>query len=382
MNLLLQVVFGLPALIWLYTLVAATIGARRLQHLDDIPAITGSLPSLTIVIAARNEAHTLAAAMQTLLATKYPALEIIAINDRSTDATGAILEQLANENDRLRVMHVSALPDGWLGKNHAMQLGLQAASSEYVLFTDADVHFHGDVLERAVSFMHSNALDHLASLPQLVNTHPSLRLMLPAFAVFFLQITQPWKASDPDSRRHIGVGAFNLVRRETLQRLGGFEAIRLRPDDDLRLARLLKQHGARADFVRGDGLLEVEWYHSAGEMIRGLEKNAFAQFNYRPWLTVAAMLFILYLVLAPLAGCFWLPSSAGILSLTGTLAMLLFAVLAAHASHVGAGWGLAFPLGTLLLVWTTLRSMLITLRDGGIRWRDTFYPLTDLRRNP
>lgn len=370
-----------PAVVWLYTLIAIPWQARRLTGFDDLPLPTNTLPALSVVIAARNEAEKIEAALRSLLQENYEALEIIVVNDRSTDATGEILDRLANEHAQLRVMHVTTLPKGWLGKNHALQKGLETARGEFVLFTDADVHFRTNTLRRAVGCMQSRELDHLATLPALLNAAPSMRLMLPAFSVFFLQITQPWKARDPDSARHIGVGAFNLVRRSALLPIGGFEPIRLRPDDDLMLAKLLKSNGCRADFVLANEQISVEWYRTAGETIRGLEKNSFAHFNYAPLATTMMMLLTLYLVYMPVIGLLLLPGLAGWLSLAGLSAMLLFAAVVARMIRLSILWGLLFPVGSLLIVYATLRSMFITLRQGGIVWRDTFYSLQELRSN-
>lgn len=370
-----------PAGIWLYTLLAIPLQARKLGGFDELPVPTEALPPLSVVIAARNEAEKIETALLSLLAEDYPDLEIIVVDDRSTDATGEILDRLAESHARLRVMHVTALPTGWLGKNHALQQELETARGDFVLFTDADVHFRKNTLRRAVAYMQNRQLDHLASLPALLNAQPSMRLMLPAFSVFFLQITQPWKARDPESDRHIGVGAFNLVRRNALLSLGGFDPIRLRPDDDFMLAKLLKSNGCRADFLLADEQISVEWYRTAGETIRGLEKNSFAHFNYSSFSTIGMMLLTLYLVYMPIFGMLLLPGVAGWLSLTGCAAMLLFAIIVARMIRLSWLWGLLFPLGSLLIVYATLRSMVITLRQSGITWRDTFYSLQELRSN-
>lgn len=372
---------AVPAGIWLFTLIAIPWQARHLEGFDDLPIPTGMLPPLSVVIAARDEADKIEAALLSLLNEDYPGLEIIVVNDRSTDATGVILDRLANAHPQLRVMHVTDLPAGWLGKNHALQKGLETARGDFVLFTDADVHFKRNTLRRAVAYMQSRQLDHLASLPALLNAQPSMRLMLPAFSVFFLQITQPWKARDPESDRHIGVGAFNLVRRSALVSLGGFESIRLRPDDDLMLAKLIKSNGCRADFLLANEQISVEWYRTAGETIRGLEKNSFAHFNYAPLTTSITMLLTLYLVYMPIIGLALLPGLAGWLSLASGSAMLLFAMIVARMIRLSVLWGLLFPVGSLLIVYATLRSMTITLRQGGIIWRNTFYSLHELRNN-
>ncbi|HEX7047254.1 MAG TPA: glycosyltransferase [Gammaproteobacteria bacterium] len=374
------VITAIPALVWLYVVLVIPWLARHIPELSALPESSLPLPRLSIVIAARNEAGEIEAALGTLLAQDYPDLEIIVIDDRSDDGTGDILRRMADTHARLHAIHIHGLPEGWLGKNHALQAGFSAAKSEYVLFTDADVHFAPRALRRALAHMQVQALDHLACAPRLINAKPSMRVMLPAFAVLFLQITRPWNVGDPRSRAHIGIGAFNLVRRTALQAVDGFERIRMRPDDDLMLAKLLKTNGHRAGFAMAGEDVSVEWYTSAAETIRGLEKNAFAQFEYSALRTLAALLLVLFLVFAPLAGML-LPGIAGALSMLASACMLGFAAMVAWRIGISWMWGLLFPLGALLVCYATWRSMRVTLRKNGITWRDTFYPLERLREN-
>lgn len=381
MQTLLFILIGAPALAWCWILFTVPRQTSRLPRLSQQALPTGKLPRLSIVIAARNEAHTIEPALRSVLAQDYPDLEVIAVNDRSDDDTGKILARLANELSRLKVITVEELPANWLGKNHALQKGLQAATGEYVLFTDADVHFRPDALRRALAYMQSRSFDHLSSVPELVNAKPSMHLMMPAFSVFFLMMTQPWKVEDPQSKSHMGVGAFNLCKRDALKSIGGLEAIRLRPDDDLMLGKLMKIRGKRSGYIISDGEIAVQWYTTATETIHGLEKNSFAQFGYSPWRTTLSLLATLYLVLAPLIGMFTLPGTTGFIAGFGSAAMLATAVMLSKQVSLPPLYGLAFPLGACLVVYATFRSMFLTLKRGGIVWRDTFYSLDALRSN-
>src|SRR2546423_821839 len=143
--------------------------ARLAARLADLsPDGAGLMPPLSVVVPALNEEATVEAAMRTLLALDYPDLEIIGVDDRSTDETGAILDRLAAEDARLRVTHVRELPPGWLGKNHALHVGSAVARGEWILFTDADVHFERDALRRAVRYAVYRRLDHLVVVPQVL----------------------------------------------------------------------------------------------------------------------------------------------------------------------------------------------------------------------
>ncbi|HEV8600270.1 MAG TPA: glycosyltransferase family 2 protein [Gemmatimonadales bacterium] len=358
------------------------LGFRKLERLADAAPREGAgAPLVSIVVAARDEARGIEAAARSLLTQRYPAFEIVAVDDRSTDATGEILERLARADPRLRVIHVRELPKGWLGKNHGLSVGAAAARGEWLLFTDADVVMAPETLARAVGFAERRGLDHLAVLPDI--RLPGL--LLSAFGTGFIcwgtAILRPWKARDPRSWRFVGIGAFNLVRAAAYRRAGGHEPIRLRPDDDLKLGKILKRSGARSDFLLGKGLISVEWYHSVPEAIDGLMKNTFSVVEYRLLPMLAGV--PLYLVggLGPLAAfgfgsgpLRWIAAAA----VTSQLGIMLFGTRESGAPRRVA---LLYPVVALLFAWIILRALVLNLAQRGIVWRGTFYPLAELRRN-
>ena len=183
---------------------------------DELPA---EPPSVSIVVSALNEAHTIEPALQSLLALDYPWLEVVAINDRSSDATGAILDRLQQTDARLKVLHIEALPAGWLGKNHALQRGAEIATGEYVLFTDADVHFEARALRQAVGYCVRHGLDHLVVLAEFTVRSNLLAALLSSVYWFFFIKHPPWRVRQ-SPRVHIGMGAFNLVRTAPYRQAG------------------------------------------------------------------------------------------------------------------------------------------------------------------
>lgn len=380
----------MDALFWLalatlaVTLVIAAellIGDRRLIALRDVPAGSAPLPKVSILVAARDEERHIEAALSGLLRLAYPDYELIVVNDRSTDGTGAILARLAADNPNLRVLTVAELPEGWLGKNHALWLGASQARGELLLFTDADILMAPDVLTRAVTLLERERLDHLALTPRMVLPGTLLPIFGLGFIFFFSLFARPWQARNPRSHCHIGIGAFNLVRAAAYRAVGGHQTIRLRPDDDLKLGKILKKSGYRQDLACAPEFLAVEWYSSIGAAVRGLEKNAFAGTDYRIWLAVSGVAF-------QLVACVW-PYLAVLLTsgptrwLYAGVVALLTALLAHAARRHGANpWhALGFPLAALLFCWVVLRTMLLNLAQGGIRWRGTFYPLDQLKKN-
>ncbi len=360
--------------------VDALLGLRRLGRLALADPIVGPVPRVSIVVAARNEARGVEAGMGSLLAQRYAALEIVAVNDRSTDDTGAILDRLAMGEPRLRVVHVADLPSGWLGKNHALSLGAAAASGSWLLFTDADVVMQPDTLSRAIGHAERTGLDHLTVLPDLI-LPGLLKCFTVAFVVWFSAYVRPWKASDPKSRFFVGVGAFNLVRTTAYHRAGGHEPIRMRPDDDLKLGKILKRSGARAEAMSGLDMVSVEWYHSLGEAIDGLMKNTFSVVEYYSLLLLSGALFYLLVGFGPMA---MVAFGSGPVQLVGVFTIgcqLLVHTLTARETNAQGYAGAFYPLAALLMSWILIRALVLNLWQGGIVWRGTFYPLSDLRKN-
>jgi cellulose synthase/poly-beta-1,6-N-acetylglucosamine synthase-like glycosyltransferase len=334
-----------------------------------------------VIIPARNEERGVRAAVESVLRQDYPALELIVVNDRSTDRTGAILAALAEEHSaRLRVVTVTGLPAGWLGKNHALWLGARQASSEWLLFTDADVVFDPACLRRTVTYAETQRLDHLSMSPRLLAHGYWLNAFVNFFLYAFAVFIRPDLASDPKSPVGIGVGAFNLIRRAAYERIGTHRAISLRPDDDMKLGKRVKLAGLRQGLLNGADALSVRWYATLGEAIRGLEKNSFAGVEYR----VSRVLG----VVAILAGSLAAPWALVWIARGWTRRLLAATVVTQALTYIGANWLNrrpvlrylpTFPFTALLFCYVALRSTWLALCQGGIRWRDTLYPLNELR---
>lgn len=357
-------------------------GERRLPPLRATPSGgSGPWPLVSIVVAVRNEERHLAAAVTSLLNLAYPHYELIVVDDRSDDRTPAILTRLAGDFPQLKILRIDALPAGWLGKNHALWQGSCRAAGELLLFTDGDIIMEETVLSRAVNRLQNEGLDHLALTPHMTMPGTLLPILGLTFIFFFGLFTRPWRAADPQSPCHIGIGAFNLLRRSTYQAVGGHQTIALRPDDDLKLGKIIKKGGFRQNVAYAPEFLAVEWYASLGEAIHGLEKNAFAGCDYRVGMVLGGVTVQLffglwpYLALLLTEGFTWGLNLLIVLSFTA----LLMRGATLHGERRRFAWG--FPLGLCLFSWILLRTMILNLYQGGIVWRGTFYPLDQLRRN-
>lgn len=366
-------------------------GMGSLPKLEDVgPVDPEAAPSLSIIVAARDEARHIAEAVNSLLSQRYGPLEVIALNDRSRDGTGAILERLAEgrevraadaaaDNPTLRVLHIDELPAGWLGKNHALQRGADVAEGDLLLFTDADVMMRPDAVARAVGLLERERLDHLAVAPRLRVGSPAARSVVAVFMMVFSTFFRPWKARDPKSRSHIGIGAFNLVRSEAYRSIGGHGSVRLRPDDDVRLGRRLKESGYRQAAASGAEHLDVEWYPTLGAMARGLRKNAFAVVDYRLSLIAISTLLPLVFIFWPIAALFLTSGLTWWLNAAIVATAVIITTDTARANGLPLWTGPAYPLGSLLLLGIVWAASLRAVRRGTVEWRGTEYSLEELR---
>src|SRR5581483_9986381 len=273
-----------------------------------LPAVepAGGWPSLAVAFAARDEEADVGRAARSMLALDYPNLRVVAVDDRSTDATGAILDALAAEDGRLVVVHVRELPPGWLGKCHALQAAADAVGdgADWLLFTDADVVFAPDALRRAVAFALSERADHVTVAPGIPTEGPGERLFLVMFLSALTVHAAGWRIEDDESRPSMGIGAFTLVRAEVFRAIGGFRRLALSVDDDVQLGRAIKWAGYRSRIILGAEAVRVRWQVGLGGMIRGLEKNFFAAARFRLALALMAIFPFAALGIAPFVGMF------------------------------------------------------------------------------
>ena len=336
-------------------------------------------PSVAIIFAAKDEQREIEEAVRSMLKVDYPNLKYTAVNDRSTDQTGDILNRLAEEDERLNVVHVEELPDGWLGKNNALHQAAVATDTDYLLFTDADVSFDAECVKRAIGYTESHGVDHLTMFPKV----PMPGLMLNAFVVFFFKTFvlyyQAWRVSKPNSKAFLGIGAFNLVRNNAFREVGGFLRIRMEVVDDLWLGKLLKQGGFRQQVLIARDDISVPWYGSVREMIVGLDKNTYAGVNYNPllWMTM---------ILGVGLGFFW--PFAAIFFYEGPL-QILFAWICG-VLMVSSGWmairmkitpciAVCVPFIVAIFIFTIMRAGIIFYIRGGIKWRGTLYTKEQLQ---
>jgi len=364
------------------TSLMVVVGNRQLEFLkDQDPAGVQHWPSVSIIVAARDEQAHIASALASLLQIEYDDYEVIVVDDRSTDATPAILAELAGQYEQLRLLQIQELPSGWLGKNHALWFGARHARGEYLLFTDADVSMDPRILRRSMAYVLRQEVDHLTASPEPVMPSRMLQAFVVLFVDLFAIYTRPWKVADPKSKAFIGIGAFNLVRTAVYESVGRHQAIKMRPDDDVKLGKIIKTKGYRQRILIGTGMIRVPWYGSVRELISGMEKNAFSGVDYRISMVLLVTVTLWLVGVWPYLAVWYLEGWARLFYGGTVLVQMSRAWMTAGELKQSRYSIWLLPLAVALLIYIQWRAMLVTYLRDGIRWRGTHYGLAELKAN-
>jgi hypothetical protein len=341
-------------------------------------------PAVVVIVPARNEQANVGACLESLIGQDYGNLRIVAVDDRSTDGTGAVMKALAEAHGgRMEMIRVAELPAGWLGKTHAMAMAAQDAIAwdrpEYLLFTDADILFRRDAVRRAVAQAQATQADHFVVLPTTIVKSLGEGMLLAFLQVMSLWAVRLWRVEDATAQRDaVGVGAFNLVRTAAYERLGGFAAAPMEILEDLELGRRVKRAGMRQRVAVAPRMVSVHWAAGALGIITGMTKNLFAVFRFRPVLVLGAAAGMGVFCLGPVAMLgFRGTRVAGIIALTAVAGLY---GLSGRTSRILWGYAVGFPVAAAAVMYSMLWSMAVTLVRGGVNWRETFYDLAELRR--
>ncbi len=373
--------FGFIAIFWLtygLRVVWSAVSLPRLRQ--SPPAGNVECPSISILFAARDEEEKLPEALKTLLALDYPKFEIVAVDDRSTDSTLRILQEAAAKDSRLRVVRMEELPPGWLGKPYALQKAYETSSGEWLLFTDADVQLRADTLRRAISLIRERKLDHLTLMCRLEMEGFWESATLTFFALGLFLLADPYGMEDPDSKSYAGVGAFQLVRRGAYESSGTHRRLALEVVDDMRLARNMKKAGFRSGMALATEFVSVRWHVGVRNIVRGVTKNFFAAADYSLARVGMQSLGLFGASVLPFLALPFLRGSAQLFAALAAIAAIALEAAVAVIMETSLLYALTHPIGALLFDYMLLRSTFVTLRQGGIVWRGTFYSLEELRR--
>ena len=369
------------AVLWVLNALDVLRGSAKLPSIGDVePLGDAECPPVSILFAARDEEEKLPGALTTLLAMDYPRSEVIAVDDRSEDGTAGILKAAAEKDPRLKYVRIDSLPAGWLGKPHALQKAYEQSSGEWLVFTDADVHMAADLLRRTVRLAERESWEHLTLLSSVEIYTVGEKITMTFFGMCFVVGARPWRARNPHSKGFTGIGAFQLIRRSAYEAIGTHRRLAMEVVDDMKLGKLVKDHGIRSGVAKGWNEVRVRWHAGVGNIVRGTTKNLFATSGFNAGLALVQLVFMLAMFVLP---CVALPFLRGWALVADAIAVI--AILAIHAGvcvEIGVSpiYALTEPVGALIFCWMLVRSAIVTLRQGGIVWRGTFYPLKELRR--
>lgn len=342
--------------------------------------LRADLPSLSIIVPARNEERQIAGCVRSLLATKHSDFEVIVVDDRSDDATRAIVEQIAAEAERLRVIAGRPLPEGWIGKSWALAQGVRAARSQWLLFTDADTEHEPLAATSALQYALDHQYDALSLLPDQRTVTWGERFILPTILfVILLGIGSLDAINDPRKR---GVAIFNgqyiLVSRRAYDAIGGHAAVKGEIAEDLELAQLFKRDGRfRIALAGANRLVRTRMYRSADEIWRGFVKNFAVGARGHPIEALIGALLLACVspisptvLLALLARHAWLAAGA-----LGTIAVLIVAIVenGMRRMHFRVGAGATVHLGLIIVLAIFATSVVQTHYGRGVEWRGRRY---------
>ncbi len=369
-------------LFWWAMYVKIAYSIYRIKNLTWSP-LPQAWPTLSVIIPACNEADTIRPALERWLQQDYPNLTLYVVNDRSSDATGQIVDELARtapaHGPQIRPIHINNLPDGWLGKVHALHTALAHVGSDWVLFTDADVHFEPQTLRKTIAYCRQEQLDHLAMMPYMIADGFWLTVAITAFGAFFLEGVRVHAADNPKSTAYAGVGAFNLIKKAAFDRTPGLDWLKMEIVDDVGVGLLMKQAGARSRFVLGLDDATINWYPTLTAMMKGLEKNTFgAATRYR--FDFFLLLIIVYsLLLTGPFVAFFLPFPFWLLGLLTFGLMSLAGIFVARKTRRPFLSFICFPIGQAIMGLILVKSGYACWKNKGVIWRGTRYPLEWLR---
>jgi cellulose synthase/poly-beta-1,6-N-acetylglucosamine synthase-like glycosyltransferase len=373
----------LIAFAWLISILLTWYGLTRQKPFlptDHSHMTASNAPLVSVLVPARNEEHrVLADCVRSILAQDYGRFEVIAVNDRSTDGTGAILEALAKSDERLRVIEGREPPEGWLGKPYAMQQAFTDARGEWILATDADMIFDKAALRTAMDRTLEAKGDAMTLIPHFEASSFWERVMIPTWAWVLLMFTLIYRISNPKTSGAVGIGGFFLIRRTVLERIGGYEALMDEVMEDVRLAEMIKRSGARLFTEYAPNLLKTRMYRNFAEMWECSTKNWFSGMKFSlPFALAGVCSMYLMSVVPPLLA---LGSGIGIalgvanlwpLFIPAALSWLLQVLILAMVSlrsEVSPAYALTAPLGLGLLYAMLFDSSIRITTGRGVTWK-------------
>lgn len=360
--------------------IQSVIGLKKIKHCKNMRPLTKDHPKVSIILTALNEEDYIAETVKRLMNIDYPNLEMIIVNDRSTDNTGHVLNELQQQCPHLKTYHIDRLPEGWLGKNHAMQKGSEIAEGEYLLFIDADTLLESTTLSRAMQYVLDHELDHLTSIYQLKKSHSLINAVIEDLTIEGFKTAKPWLANNPQFKNFVGNGKFNLLKTSAYRAIEGHQKIKLCVVDDQMLGMHLKWAGFKQDVFISNQYIIVDWYTSIKGFIKGVEKHIFPSFAYSVPAVIVLSFMGFMLHIFPLFAIFLTDGLTQLLNIVIVLMRILSCQYFMHLIYQNktiALMSLVTPIIGLITLWNSTYQY---IKTNGIVWKGTHYQICALKQ--
>ena len=350
----------------------------------DCPGPGDDPPLISVMVAAKDEEACIERCVRSMLGQDYPNFEMIVCNDRSDDNTAEIVERIAAEDPRLRLVNIENLPEGWCGKNNAMQTGIAQSNGEWICMIDADCRQTSNrTLSVALQHARDNDIDLFSILPDLEMNGFWEKTIQPVCSGVMMIWFSPDKVNNPDKPNAYANGAFMLMRREVYEAIGTHEAVKTEVNEDMHMADRIKKSGMKLRVLRSDGLYTVRMYTSFKQIIRGWSRIFFGTFGTLKRLTISFLLMTVMGLLpyaAALVGLLGLGSGAptaamvcGVAGLVG-VAMQLSVIFRYYRLLGNAGvLALTYPMACIITLYVILISMTKLRASATVTWKSTTY---------
>ena len=382
---------ALGPLAWLAYGFIAYAGRRRMLLLKrPVDALPADPPRVTILIPAKDEGERIRSCIGSALAQDYPNFNVIAIDDRSTDNTGAVMDDMAAKDANLKAFHNTvAPPGGWTGKNNALHTAAAEAKGNWLLFVDSDVVLEPDALSASMAVLLRKKFDMISLLPKLESHSIWESLLVPlagaaASSMYLIALT-----NTQQTKTAFANGQFLMISRAAYDAIGRHEVVRDRYCEDVEIARLVKEKGMRPRVSWGNEFCAVRMYSSLGAIFRGWSRIYYAARVGSPWRVLAAALFVILCGFSAYAALAWgayrlfgqpaahWPGGATWLVAGGVHFAVLTAAVATlyHWSGNPRRNALLFPLGGSMLLGIFARALHMCVTKK-VEWRGTAYSHT------
>ncbi len=381
METLLSVLVTVSLIIWTYQLYCLIRSMQSVKLMDKFKfKPLSDPPKVSVIMTACNEEASIEKALASRLSDTYSNIEFIIVNDRSTDRTLEIINETVKGDARVKVVNITELPDGWLGKLNALQKGVEASTGEWLLFSDADIVVSDGVMEQVMAYAVGNDLHHVAMLPSFYPISFLADAGVSAIIRTVIFGSQPWKIGKKDSKWATGSGSFNLVKRSMLEKIGGFESLKMEVIDDIALGQKLQKAGARPGMIFGRELVNVKWYDSTKDLFNGVGRTLFAGMGRFSGLRLTLIaLFPYFFDMLP----YFLFLSDSVYIRTVAITTILVSVTVEYALNIHLGRSIVSvlfpPIGHTMAFAICIYSAVVNSIRGGINWKGTFYDSKTLR---